>query len=318
MTPIPHSAWQSACARGRLDALAAMSQGGPWPDLVSETPCASSLLLAADNGHTDICRRLLQDGAKVDFANKEGVTPLMVAVLGASQEEGRLDLVNLLLAHGADATSSDQDGTSVLMQAAQGGRMETVQKLLAHGAGTTINQMDSGGHFALLCGVFSDNVAIVQALLAQGADPDQQEKPKATATHRGDRPMYYAVLQGSVEIAKALIAAGADVGLSTSEGHSYLRRAISERRTEMIGVLLEGGADPDAPDLQGMSPRQWAYHCGPNCGKEFETIVAQWQAGRLEAGPSLYDFTITPVPMSEATMMAATAPMLPSPTAPRV
>jgi len=58
----------------------------------------------------------------------------------------------------------------------------------------------------------ADNCGCVQHLLAAGADPHARNA-------RGDTPLHFAAIQGNLEVAVALLAAGADVH-ATQHGNS--------------------------------------------------------------------------------------------------
>jgi ankyrin repeat protein len=95
-----------ALVRGCGDAYA-----GIWskrPEDIKNSPCTS----------TDVIKTatmFLEHGAKVDMAEISGVYPLMRAA-----ETGNLDLVKLLIAHGADINVRDNKGRSVLEYAKEG------------------------------------------------------------------------------------------------------------------------------------------------------------------------------------------------------
>jgi ankyrin repeat protein len=76
-------------------------------------------------------------------SDHKGWTALMAAVTF-----GRVELVNLLLAKGADAQVKLEDGSTTLYQAAQSGDKRIVVELLA--AGAKVNEVTSEGRTALI------------------------------------------------------------------------------------------------------------------------------------------------------------------------
>ena len=59
------------------------------------------LMISIQEDHADMAQRLLQRQAKVDPRNRYGETALMLAAA-----KGQLELVKLLVAHGAQSTSA--------------------------------------------------------------------------------------------------------------------------------------------------------------------------------------------------------------------
>ncbi|QPG76544.1 hypothetical protein FOA43_003933 [Brettanomyces nanus] len=72
------------------------------------------LTLAARHGHTDIASLLLAFGAKINYHDRNGRTPLMYAV-----GKNHLDMVKLLLENNADSLMRDDDNKSALDHALQ-------------------------------------------------------------------------------------------------------------------------------------------------------------------------------------------------------
>lgn len=88
------------------------------------------LHLATKHGHRNVAALLLKRGAAVNPESQDGVTPLSVAVQG-----GRQEMVALLLANGARVNEQAQiGGTTLLHVAAYRGDLEIVSLLLQHGA----------------------------------------------------------------------------------------------------------------------------------------------------------------------------------------
>ncbi len=89
------------------------------------------LHLAAFFGHPELAKGLLNRGAVIDSRSTNAMknTPLHAAAAGT-----KLELVELLLDHGADVNARQQGGWTALHSAAQTGNREMAEILLAHGA----------------------------------------------------------------------------------------------------------------------------------------------------------------------------------------
>jgi uncharacterized protein len=90
----------------------------------------SALMMAVLKGEMAVAKRLLEAGAPV---NQSGWTPLMYAAY-----EGRADMVELLLARGAEVNARSPNLSTPLMLAARNGHMEAVRLLLKAGAETEL------------------------------------------------------------------------------------------------------------------------------------------------------------------------------------
>jgi ankyrin repeat protein len=95
--------------------------------------------LAAFFGHPSTARILVDAGADVGAVarNEMQVQPLHAAA--AAKE---IEIIRMLLDHGADPNARQQAGYTALMECARGGRDDMVSLLLAHGADPTLRTDD--------------------------------------------------------------------------------------------------------------------------------------------------------------------------------
>lgn len=124
------------------------------PDLIESNTSDgwTPLHLAAQHGHVAIIDLLLRAGADVNVraANTLASTPLLVAITSVPTEGDvarQLEVVIVLLAHGADAHRSNSAGSTPLHKAAIAGARDVVQLLLACGA--NVAARNSGGQTPL-------------------------------------------------------------------------------------------------------------------------------------------------------------------------
>ncbi|XP_012258103.2 E3 ubiquitin-protein ligase MIB2 isoform X2 [Athalia rosae] len=113
----------------------------------------AALHLAALNGHRDVVATLLSPtggGARVDLRNNRHQTPLHLAT-----SQGHLELVELLVRHGAAINAQDEDGDTALHIA--------ITKCRPHPA--TVTPSDGNSEFSLVH-------AIRQNLIRQGVRPE--------------------------------------------------------------------------------------------------------------------------------------------------
>src|SRR5687768_11711993 len=105
---------------------------------------------------------------------------------------------------------------------------------------------------------------VVDALLEGGALPNLRDAKSWTALH-------FAALFNYVDIARSLVAKGADIRAETPLGMTALHFAVQERDPEMVALFLEKGALPEAPSKAGITPLRHAIETDqPEILKLFE------------------------------------------------
>ncbi|NXO90184.1 KANK3 protein, partial [Certhia brachydactyla] len=109
---------------------------------------------------------LLDTGiCNVDHQNKAGYTALMLAALAAVEQEEDMNVVRKLFSMGNVNAKASQAGQTALMLAVSHGRQEMVEALLACGA--DVNLQDEEGSTALMCACEHGRMETVKLLLAQ-------------------------------------------------------------------------------------------------------------------------------------------------------
>jgi ankyrin repeat protein len=94
------------------------------------------ILLAAQSGRIDVVRLLIEHGADVNAKGMGGFTALHVAA-----GKGYRDIVELLLLNGADVNAKTRDLSTPLHMAVEGGA-DVVETLLEHGADSHFRNKD--------------------------------------------------------------------------------------------------------------------------------------------------------------------------------
>ena len=135
----------------------------------------------------------------------------------------------------------------LLRQAAQRGDLVKIAARLQ--AGDALEGRHKGtGRTALLEAVIAGQAQAVSLLLERGADI------QACCTAVGHTALEWAVVQGHGPIAQALLAQGAvpdRLGPHSFLGHNSLMLAAGLGNTDLVGLLLEAGADPAVCDHRG-------------------------------------------------------------------
>jgi len=123
---------------------------------------ATLLMLAAGAGNFEMVEMLLAAGANVDATDARGWTPLMKALFNYELNRGFPDVVSVLIDAGADIEHQVSYGTRPLMIAAGYGEAAVVDVLLAAGADT--GAMNEGGRTARTMAETKDYVEVVNQL----------------------------------------------------------------------------------------------------------------------------------------------------------
>lgn len=113
-------------------------QSQPRPQLQEQV----TLHVAVEKVDVEAVARCLAAGAAAKARNASGSTALQVAVQGCAEEAtespARLEVMQLLLEHGANPNMLDDMGQSLLHTAAAYSRMGAMRLLLQHGANITV------------------------------------------------------------------------------------------------------------------------------------------------------------------------------------
>ncbi|NWU54129.1 KANK3 protein, partial [Dromas ardeola] len=126
----------------------------------------TALHYSVSHSNFHIVRLLLDTGVcNVDHQNKAGYTALMLAALAAVEQQDDMNVVRRLFSMGNVNAKASQAGQTALMLAVSHGRQEMVEALLACGA--DVNLQDEEGSTALMCACEHGRVETVKLLLAQ-------------------------------------------------------------------------------------------------------------------------------------------------------
>ena len=118
---------------------------------------------------------------------------------------------------------------------------------------------------------------IVTALLSAGVQVDIRNKSDHTGDV-GETALHCAAFWGRYEIAKLLIAAGADVNALNDQKSTPLHEAACLKNVKMARFLLEKGAHPDARDKDNETPLDWCHTAKNKNAAEMEKLFREHQA----------------------------------------
>ena len=165
--------------RGDLAAINRALDEGADPNL-ADADGYNPLIFACENNHVDCATRLIEAGARLDCHTNQGRTPLNIAA-----RYGHADMIRVLVAGGAQVNFIPQPHPN-------------------HG----INEWSPMQH-AWDCIMYHGNHAAMSALLAAGADPNQQRELEG---HHNWSPLVRAVSYAEyTSLTPSLLRAGASI-----------------------------------------------------------------------------------------------------------
>jgi ankyrin repeat protein len=185
---------------GDLGKVESELKRGTPVDLPEAIKQSTALMFASERGFSEIVERLVASGANVNHKNKYGFTALHAAVSGQ-----HLAVVKYLVKKGAEIDAQDNLGQTPLYFAAERGSLD-----------------------------------LTRVLVENGADVNKKSQKSWS-------PLYAATSSNSLDVVKFLIEHKATVNYKTGDGaHSPLLVAAFNNNAEMVRLLLDSGADASA------------------------------------------------------------------------
>lgn len=202
---------------------------------------ARALIVAAAAGNLPIVQLLTQAGASVQHV-ENGRTALSAAVDRTQEDLAAAAVVDWLDARGAlefDPADKLTAAERRLFTAARRGDMAVLRSALDAGAKATV--VDASGTSALLRAVAFDQGAAIGVLLHAGASAKVKNEPGLRS------PLERAVKGGHARAVSALLAGGAPVEAPLSDGLPPLYSALTQRDLAVARALLVNGARVEMP-----------------------------------------------------------------------
>ncbi|XP_076458680.1 ankyrin repeat and KH domain-containing protein 1-like isoform X4 [Babylonia areolata] len=226
-----------------------IQQGSLYPSSVdvdsqTESNHDTALTLACAGGHSELVSLLLAKGADIEHRDKKGFTPLILAATA-----GHLEVVEILLDHGAEIEAqSERTKDTPLSLACSGGRYEVVEMLLNRVANkehrnvsdyTPLSLAASGGY-----------VNIIKLLLSHGAEINSR-----TGSKLGISPLMLAAMNGHTQAVKLLLDMGSDINAQIETNrNTALTLACFQGRHEVVSLLVDRKANIEHRAKTGLTP----------------------------------------------------------------
>lgn len=167
-------------------------------------------------------------GMDVNLRDKRSnTTALEHAVRNANRE-----MVQLLLASGANVNLKNASGATPLMMLDDDATSDLIWDLINKGA--QVNLQDDAGHTALIQAATQNNLEALKTLIDAGGKVDIRNK-------RGQTALMLAASEGYVNIVRALVLAGADINASDKEDKNAMAHAAGNDHLPVIRFLKSKG-----------------------------------------------------------------------------
>jgi len=217
------------------------------------------LVDAVVSNDVDRAAYLIGKGADVNKWDNLGTPPLETAA-----RAGCIPMMQLLVAHGAKIDRHDSDGQTPLMGATMRNQAPAIRFLVAHGAG--IETGGPTGYTPLSIAIEEGQLDAAYELIQAGANvntPASEHRLTplmviASQLPPQSRDVKLLQNHGPIDIARALLARKANVNATDADGVTALMIAAARDNSQMIGLLIQAGADPHIKSAAGETARDIA------------------------------------------------------------
>ncbi len=198
------------------------------------------LHVAAEFGHTDVIRLLLEHKADINSRTAMGFTPLHFAAMSGHSAAARL-----LIEKGCKLNEKNDFNITPIFLAASKGHIEIVE-LLAN-KGVDIFQKGNNGMTLLHAAALGGSIETIIKLTDKKLDVNAQNV-------FGKTPLHFAAAQGHKGTVEILLAKGAIIDARSLDGRTPYNAAEANEQKEIVEFLRAKGADtasPKFPELEG-------------------------------------------------------------------
>ena len=234
------SAITLAVKHNNPSAVKSLMQAGADPLLQAKN---NAIILAARKSKEMLS--IFSEQSKIDAQNKQGETPLMMAINHQESQQTIKRLFNNMSAVGIDL--QDNNGNTALINAIKVGDKASTNHLIKI---SNVNLQDNNGNTALMSAVNNQDLKSIDKLITASADLNLQD-------NNGDTALIKAV-QASNQTTKHIIKAGADINQTDHTGDTALIAAARDNNIKAMITLIRAGADTTITNNRNLSAAEIA------------------------------------------------------------
>lgn len=228
----------------------------------------SSIFAAVDKGMYDLAELMLSKGSLAKAGGMLGVNEgeySRTAPLHQAVYRQRVDLVSLLLNHGADPDARDNSHYTALQGACSeahhpGKAYKLAKALISHGS-CDLNVLDAAGQTPLIWESAKGRTNMVELLVGTGTATGTVDLDAVDEI--GSCALYYACKSNNIQVVKLLLEANAKVDNLNANRRTPLHTAARKGHTDIAKLLVQHGASLEAEDAEGKTPYSYATRGGP-------------------------------------------------------
>lgn len=186
----------------------------------------------AVNARVKILREQAAKNAAISLEKARDSLPIATVV---DEEEAEIRRIQAMIQNSPDLinATSGTDSLTPLGRAGAKGQLRVAAFLLDHGANINLDG-------PLLKAAENGHKAMVELLVARGADLNVTDGERQTALHKAAGKGFLSVLQ-------VLVAAKADLNVRDTSSQTPIVLAAKRGSVSVVEALLKGGADPNVP-----------------------------------------------------------------------
>ncbi|XP_064652762.1 poly [ADP-ribose] polymerase tankyrase-2-like [Lineus longissimus] len=185
------------------------------------------LLISCQEGNMDMVKYLLAHGADIKAKDRRGRN-----VLHFASESKNLKLVEYFVGQGFDVNCKDTNNSTPLLRACSEGNIDIAKYLLRHGADISARDRWVGNVLHLACE--ANSLALVEYLVNQGADVNCKGVYDVT-------PLLISCEKGNIDIVKCLLGHGADIKSKDKRGRTVLSYGRESKTPGIVEYLRSKG-----------------------------------------------------------------------------